>query len=228
MRNYTIGIVGGMGSYATAYFFKRLLDAFPAEKEWDRPRILIDNNCTMPSRVRAILYDERKEELTTALSASVNGLLSLGCNVIVFGCITSHYFIDKLKIESPNSFRLVNLLSESAHAIIDMNIDAVHICCTEGTAKAHLWDSYFCGKISLSYPDENEQLRLRNYIEAVKQNKLEKSIINEFAKYINALPKKNIILACTELSVLFESVRDSVDKHVHDPIYYAIDSIKKQ
>ena len=34
----TIGIVGGMGSYATLDFFRRILDAFPAEKEWDRPR----------------------------------------------------------------------------------------------------------------------------------------------------------------------------------------------
>ena len=39
----TIGIVGGMGSYATLDFFRRILDAFPAEKEWDRPRIVIDN-----------------------------------------------------------------------------------------------------------------------------------------------------------------------------------------
>ena len=54
----TIGIIGGMGSYATLDFFSRLLAAFPAEKEWDRPRILIDNRCTMPSRVRAILYGE--------------------------------------------------------------------------------------------------------------------------------------------------------------------------
>ena len=46
----TIGILGGMGSYATCAIFQRLLDAFPAEKEWDRPRILIDNNCAMPSR----------------------------------------------------------------------------------------------------------------------------------------------------------------------------------
>ena len=56
----TIGILGGMGSYATVDLFRRLVDAFPAEKEWDRPRIIIDNNCTMPSRVRAILYNEKR------------------------------------------------------------------------------------------------------------------------------------------------------------------------
>ena len=38
-----IGIMGGFGSYATLNFFEQVLDSFPAEKEWERPRILIDN-----------------------------------------------------------------------------------------------------------------------------------------------------------------------------------------
>lgn len=60
----TIGIVGGMGSYATLDFFRRLLNAFPAEREWDRPRIVIDNRCTMPSRVHAILYNEQPQKIS--------------------------------------------------------------------------------------------------------------------------------------------------------------------
>ena len=32
MEDYVIGIIGGMGSYATIDFFRRLVDAFPAEK----------------------------------------------------------------------------------------------------------------------------------------------------------------------------------------------------
>ena len=60
-KEMVVGILGGMGSYATVDFFRRLIEAFPAEKEWDRPRVIIDNNCTMPSRVRAILYHENEE-----------------------------------------------------------------------------------------------------------------------------------------------------------------------
>lgn len=36
-----IGILGGMGSLATVDSFKRIVNAYPAEKEWDRPRIII-------------------------------------------------------------------------------------------------------------------------------------------------------------------------------------------
>ena len=79
-----LGIVGGMGSYATVDFFRRVIDAFPAEKEWERPRILIDNYCTMPSRVRAILYNERRNELVDDLSSSVKNLLRSGAERIIF------------------------------------------------------------------------------------------------------------------------------------------------
>ena len=74
----TVGVVGGMGSYATVGFFKRLVDAFPARYEWERPRILIDNRCTMPSRVRAILYGERRAELGRPLAEAVTPLVGGG------------------------------------------------------------------------------------------------------------------------------------------------------
>ena len=59
--NYVIGVLGGMGTYATIHLFKQYADVFPAEKEWERPRIIIDNRYTMPSRVRAFLYKEKVE-----------------------------------------------------------------------------------------------------------------------------------------------------------------------
>lgn len=77
-KTNTIGILGGMGSYATVEIFRRMVEAFPAEKEWDRPRILIDNNCIMPSRVRAILYNEKREELIQQMSDSINFLAGGG------------------------------------------------------------------------------------------------------------------------------------------------------
>lgn len=96
-KEMVIGILGGMGSYATASFFERLLMAFPAEKEWDRPRIIIDNYCTMPSRVRAILYDEHREELIKKLCDSVKMLIRGGRNAYCLGmqylpCIPAGYY----------------------------------------------------------------------------------------------------------------------------------------
>lgn len=86
----TIGVIGGMGSYATLDFFHRLLTAFPAEKDWDRPRIIIDNRCTMPSRVRAILYNEATDEVSHDLAESTRNLIHSGADILVLACNTSH------------------------------------------------------------------------------------------------------------------------------------------
>ena len=83
-----IGVVGGFGSYATLDFFERLLEAFPAEKEWERPRILIDNYCTLPSRVRGILYNENKEEIIDGLVNSIKNLMGAGATKIIITCNT--------------------------------------------------------------------------------------------------------------------------------------------
>ena len=65
MKDLVIGVLGGMGTYATINLFKQYAEVFPAEKEWERPRIIIDNRCTMPSRVRAILYNEKFDQVVS-------------------------------------------------------------------------------------------------------------------------------------------------------------------
>ena len=113
-----IGIVGGMGSYATADFFRRIIDAFPAEKEWDRPRILIDNYCTMPSRVRAILYNEHRDELISDLSTSARNLLNVGAERIIFACNTSHVFIPEVINNVPEcEGRIIHIIESCAEEI---------------------------------------------------------------------------------------------------------------
>ena len=62
-NNLVIGVLGGMGTYATINLFQEYANVFKAIKEWDRPRIIIDNRCTMPSRVRAYLYHENVDKL---------------------------------------------------------------------------------------------------------------------------------------------------------------------
>ena len=42
-KDFVIGVLGGMGTYATINLFKEYARIFEAEKEWDRPRIIIDN-----------------------------------------------------------------------------------------------------------------------------------------------------------------------------------------
>ena len=41
MKDLVIGVLGGMGTYATINLFKQYAEVFPAEKEWGRVLSLI-------------------------------------------------------------------------------------------------------------------------------------------------------------------------------------------
>lgn len=206
-----IGLLGGMGSYAACDIFRRILDAFPAEKEWERPRILIDNNCTMPSRVRAILYGEREEQLIREMSESVELLASAGADRILLGCMTAHYFLPRL----PRQDKLINALSETRRWTASRyEPDTEIFClCTEGSMRAGIWTEAL-PEYRLRYPDEPRTRRLRDFIEMVKQNRVTADIRREFVQYINDLPVQRVLLGCTELAVLLdgaETARETID-----------------
>ena len=54
----TLGILGGMGPFASNFFVKRVLDLSPATTDHEHFRIIVDHNPHIPSRTRAILYGE--------------------------------------------------------------------------------------------------------------------------------------------------------------------------
>ena len=92
MYKEKIGIIGGFGAYATLNFYKRILEVFKGEKEWDYPHIIMDNNFTMPSRTRALLFDESYEEIVEEIGASMKRMISLDVDYIVLVCGTAHCF----------------------------------------------------------------------------------------------------------------------------------------
>ena len=58
-RETIIGILGGMGPYATNFFFKRFLDITPVNSDKEHFRTIIDNNVKIPSRTREVKYNEQ-------------------------------------------------------------------------------------------------------------------------------------------------------------------------
>ena len=213
----TIGILGGMGSYATADFFKRIIDAFPAEKEWDRPRILIDNNCVMPSRVRAILYNEKVDELIAQMSQSTNALSDSGADIIMLSCMTAHHFIKHL----PHQEKLVNITSLLRDSI--RNEKEVLVLCTEGSIDAKVWDNAL-PDIKRVYPNEEQMKEVRKFIEIVKTGKTKEQDKKDFADFVNGLPCEAVLLGCTELPILAE--KELFDKRIYDPLGCAIEYLK--
>ena len=229
-----IGIIGGMGSYATLDFFKRILDFFPCEKEWERPRILIDNNCIMPSRVRAILYNENVDLLKESMLESAKGLLNTkiedGGNLyIVIGCNTAHNFLPYLKEQLPQA-KFIDIIETCAEFLAKKGIKNVSVLATEGTIATKIYNKYFDKYgIAIFYRDSEEQQKTARYlIEAVKQNQMNDEAKQKFSQEINACKSDTVILGCTELPVLWGVMdKTTVTKKVFDPLECVLYKLKE-
>lgn len=224
----TIGIVGGMGSYATLDFFRRVLDAFPAEKEWDRPRVVIDNRCTMPSRVRAILYREETAAVINELACAVRGLLGCGADHLIFACNTSHAFLrDVFRLVPEAEHKTVHIIDTLARRLHEAGIRSAYLIASEGTLQSNIYQQSFDRYgIQLSVPDPESWVQLREFIEIVKQGQVSPREQERFRQFCAGIPSEHIILGCTEFPVLLPAGRLDGGKTLWDPLDSAIDHIK--
>ena len=231
MDDYVIGIVGGMGSYATVKFFERIIDSYPVEREWERPRIVIDNKCTMPSRVRSILYDENTDLLISELTDSVRGLMDMGATKIVLACNTSHCFLPEVLKNVPEAEdKIVHIITSCAEMIKRDGLNKVFLMATEGTLLSKIYENTFEPYgIECVAATEDDFPIMREYIEAVKQKRITDEMKDDFVNYINNAETDAVILGCTELPILYAELGDKkteITKKIYDPLDAALLKIK--
>ena len=203
---------------------------FPAEKEWDRPRIIIDNNCTMPSRVRAILYNECREELVERMADSIHFLVQrVGAKQIILACNTSHLFLEEVyEIVPEAKGKIVNIIDACVQELHRRGANEVYLLATEATIVSGVYEKKLEeAGIKCISPEEKDFARLRECIEAVKQDKYNDEVKQTFVDFVNR--RNACILGCTELPILYEKCRELVSaENVYNPLYIALKKIYKE
>ena len=232
MYQQTIGLVGGFGGFATLHFFQRLLETFQTGCERDYPRILMDNNFTMPSRTRALLYDVDIEQITEMIAESMRNLIAAGADKIVLVCGTAHWFLDGVYQLVPEAReRVVDMIDITGKKMQQDRIRNCYVLATEGTIKKQFYQKKLApyGITALS-PEEKNWETIRYFIESVKQAKLTDAVKAEFRSFVreelkNCGEKPRVILGCTELPMLVD------DEALHefefeDPLENVLDYLK--
>lgn len=228
-KDYVIGVLGGMGTYATIHLFEKYAEIFEAEKEWDRPRMIIDNRCTMPSRVRAFLYHENVEQLVEEMADSMRRLKDAGCTRILLACNTSHLFLPGVYEKVPGLEPLVvHIIRECVEELKKDGVREVYLLGTEGTIDSGIYQEALAREgIACSVPGKEEYTKLRDCIEAVKQDKYSDEIRETFLDLTNRA--ETCILGCTELPIIYEKYRDGVTcRKVYDPLTLGVLKMKKE
>ena len=159
----TIGILGGMGPEATAYFFYLIIKNTDAAKDQEHIPILIWNNPKIPPRTEAILYGG-----PSPLPLLVEGVKILekgGAGLIVMPCITAHYFARQIARRAKVPF--VNLLDESLRFAKKRipGMKKAGLVASSGTVKSRLFHKTFeKNGIEIITPEPNEQQKVMDAI----------------------------------------------------------------
>ncbi len=223
-----LGVLGGMGTYATIHIFQQFADVFPAKKEWERPRIVLDNNCRMPSRVRAYLEGVDREKLISEMTKSIDGLIHSGCNRIIIGCNTAHIFLPEIYDRIPEAKGIIiNIIENCVKEISKENVEQVFLLASEGTIESQVYQKAFKREgILCDVPTENDYGLLRKCIEAVKQKSISEDIIKTYLLLANKY--KYCVLGCTEFPILQEIVCERISTKIYDPILIALKKLYKE
>jgi aspartate racemase len=227
----TIGILGGMGPESTSYFFQLLVKNSPARRDEDHIPTLIYSNTQIPSRQEAI-KNKNYKPVVDSIKNSLNILIKAGADFLVTPCNTAHFFIDQIEEKIPKP--LIHIIQETAshfNKLKENNLNFSHdlkigILATTGLVQTAIYDKYFSDVgIDLIYPSSKLQDHIHSIIFDVKAKIANLRLLDSARKLINNFRKENsldwIILACTELSVLFQNA-DLQEAHLFDPLNYII------
>lgn len=229
-KNFVVGVLG-VATNATVNFFEQWAKVFPAEKEWDRPRIIIDNRCTMPSRVRALLYNENTDVLVNQMTDSIKLLTSSGCSKILIACNTAHVFLEPVYKKFPAAKKyVVDIIDGCAEFCRQQGAKKIFLMASEGTILSEIYKKSLNRRgIEYFAPSEEEFPILRSFIESVKQDKITEEVKNSFIEFVRHSGAEGIILGCTELPVLYDKCNERLGGiKFFDPMMIALKKLQME
>lgn len=197
-----LGILGGLGPLATAYFFQLILDMTDAKIEQEHIEISIYNKPCIPDRTSYIL-DRGKDNPVPAMIEVGKVLESQSVDYIAIPCITAHYFLEEL--QTSLSVPIIDGVDETVQCIKKHGIKRVGIMATAGTISSGLFQKKLeKNKIESILPKEVEQEYINHIIyNNVKINKpVDMDKFNAVADGLRNMGAESIILGCSELSLI--------------------------
>lgn len=205
----TIGILGGMGPEATAYFFELIIANTQVEKDQDHIPIIIYSNPKIPERTAALL--KKGPSPVPLLKKSLEVLAMAGADFIVMPCITAHAFYPRFAAGMKIPF--VNLLDETLVYVQKSSprLERIGLIASSGTLKSQLFHRTFAkAGIEVIHPDLRDQDRVMTAIFGPKGIKAgftsgtPKKIIQDVAARLISRGAEAVVAGCTEVPLVLK------------------------
>lgn len=197
-----LGVIGGLGPMATAYFLQLVIQMSDAETDQEHIEILLHSKPQIPDRTRFIL-GQSEENPVGPMAEIGRGLVEQGAELIAIPCITAHFF--QRQLEKEIRVPIVDAIEETANYLKQERIDKVGILATDGTIESGLFQKVFLRHgINCITPDPEGQRQVMYLIyENIKAGKaVDLFRFERVSGQLFERGAKVVLLACTELSLV--------------------------
>lgn len=203
-KQKTIGIIGGMGPYANAYFYKLLLDKsrdfYGAKNNEDYPEVLIDS-VPIPDFISDTKNLKKAREI---LSERIKKMNDYGTGVLGMTCNTAHIlYKDLIRLSKVEFVSMVEAVSQE---IKDLGLEKVGLLATQTTISQGLYQQVLAkaGIACIVADLETQKLHERIIREVIAGKSVgNELLVSRVKKFIKKEHLEGIILGCTELPLVF-------------------------
>ncbi len=211
----TIGILGGMGPEATAYFFSLIIKDTAAARDQDHIPVIIYNLPQVPERTAALLG--KGPSPVPLLRKGIRRLGRAGADFIVIPCITAHAFLPEIK--TAGRVPILSLLDE-ALALSRKKIPKLKragLLASTGTLRSGLFHKAFAtAGVEIINPTDKEQAKIMEAvfgkagIKAGFTRGQPRRLILNAARRLIRRGAQAIIAGCTEIPLILKDEDISV------------------
>ena len=201
MARYELGILGGMGPWATAKALEKIVLLTDAGSDAEHVPVIVSCNPRIPDRTRAIT--EGAESPLPALLEDLRFLESAGVRVNVLPCNTAHYYYDELA--GAARVPIINMVSETMRYVSRKNPGkSVCLLATRGTLDGRVYEKYAARETVFTELDGSQRRTVMDIIYGIKSGEGLERNLEALCALMRGIGTQNrlFVLACTELSLM--------------------------
>ncbi len=200
MKN--LGVIGGLGPMATAYFMQLVIEMTDAKTDQEHIPMMIYNCPQIPDRTSFFL-GKSKENPATKIIECGKLLEQVGVDVLAMPCITAHVLFEQIQKEV--SVPMIHIVEETAKYLRKEGICRVGLEATDGT----IWTGIFQKELErqgmeVVLPSKEKQDMVMhiiyNNVKAGRRVDMER--FEQIEQELHEKGAEVIILGCTELSMI--------------------------
>ena len=197
-----LGVLGGLGPMATAYYLELLIKMTDAATDQEHLQCIVMNFPTVPDRTAYILGKSEESPLEPMITLGQQ-MKAMGAEIIATPCITAHYFHQAL--QEGIGLPMIHGIACIARQLAESGISKVGLMATDGTVQSGIFQRQVEAQgMELVLPDAEGQATVMaliyDQVKAGKQPDLK--LFESVKEQLRSKGAQVVVLGCTELSMI--------------------------